>query len=69
MGLRNYFFTKIFKLKCSMGSIDIKNNFSSSEERLPRLTLAPQNKQISLPQIIFTQSQHQNTSITTMPPL
>ena len=46
---------------------------SSSEERLPRLTrrtLAPtQNKQISLPQIILTQSRRQNTSITTMPPL
>ena len=28
-----------------------------------------QNKQISLPQIILTQSRRQNTSITTMPPL
>ena len=28
-----------------------------------------QSKQISLPQIILTQSRHQNTSITTMPPL
>ena len=39
----------------------------SMEEGLPRLTLS-QNKQISLPQIILTQSRRQITSITTMPP-
>ena len=34
-----------------------------------RNTCPTQNKQISLPQIILTQSPRQNTSITTMPPL
>ena len=46
---------------------------SSSEEILPRLTrrtpCPAQDKQISLPQFILTQSRRQNTSITTMPPL
>ena len=45
---------------------------SSSKERLPPHSSHPcpaQNKQISLPQIILTQSRRQNTSISTMPPL
>ena len=46
---------------------------SSSEEILPpphsSHPCPAQNKQISLPQIILTQSRRQNTSITTMPPL
>ena len=47
---------------------------SSSEERLTRVrhsshSCPTQNKQISLPQIILTQSRRQITSITTMPPL
>ena len=42
-------------------------HISSSEEGLPRLIRRPtQNKQISLPQIIITQSRRQNTYIITM---
>ena len=47
-------------------------HISSSEGRLPASLVAPwptQNKQISLPQNILTQSRRQNTYITTMPPL
>ena len=46
-------------------------HISSSEERFPRITRRTlgQFRKISLPQIIFTQSRRQNTSITTMPPL
>ena len=45
-------------------------HISSSEEILPRLTRPQtQNKQISVPQIILSQSRRQITSITTMPPL
>ena len=45
-------------------------HISSSEETSPPHSSHPcptQNKQISLPQIIHTQSRHQITSITTMP--
>ena len=46
-------------------------HISSSEERLTASLVAPlsNSEQISLPQIIHTQSRHQITSITTMPPL
>ena len=48
-------------------------HISSSEERLPPIHLShpcpTQNKQISLPQIILTQSRRQITFITTMSPL